>query len=257
MKIWGLDISVIIVALVTAYIGYQFNHRAKKRETFLKELSVSYNEVYSLMYVELSLIEATEGKEEKIRLIDNFVQEYSGKNSKIRLLASSYLLEYFYNFLKIHLKYKQEENRINEHELFKMVTELFSMIEDEYWNAHDTIYEDHKQFISDTFTNPFFVIFANLFRVIYHLSVFAFWSSIIILYFTVAQLISPVEWFPVWWNIYYSITLVIISIAFFGFMMMFKEMIIKKNRRESKLVKSLKKKTKETILKYRRLLLGH
>ncbi|WP_339192326.1 hypothetical protein NST68_26305 [Paenibacillus sp. FSL E2-0230] len=244
------------MALVTAYIGYQFNHRTKKRETFLKELNVSYNDVYSPMFVELSLIEATEEKEEKMRLIDNFVQDYSGKNSKIRLLASSFLLEYFYSFLKVYLKYKHEENRVNEHELLKMVTGLFLMIEDEYWNAHDTIYEDHKQFISDTFTNPFVVLLSSFFRVVYHLSVFIFWSSLIVLYFTLTQLVSPVEWFPIWWNITSSVLLVSVSVAFMAFMMMFREILIKRNRRESKLVKSLKRKLKEKIRKWWRSLRG-
>lgn len=33
-NVFGIEISVIIVALITAYIGYQFNYRIKKREVF-------------------------------------------------------------------------------------------------------------------------------------------------------------------------------------------------------------------------------
>lgn len=241
MKIWGIDLSVIIVALVTAYIGYQFNHRSKKREVFLRELGRSYDEIYSPMFEQLSLIEATEEKNEKLRMIDNFVQEYSGKDSKIRLIASSFILEYFHNLRKVHSKYKEDNNRVNERELLDKINGLYSMIEDEYWNAHDTIYEDHKQFISDTFNNPFFVVISNVYRIFYHLSVFVFWISLVVLYFTISHLIIPIEWVPKWWGITYALLFVILAILFFSFMMMFKEIVIKKNRRESRVSKNLKK----------------
>ncbi|MFS0723671.1 hypothetical protein [Paenibacillus sp. 1P07SE] len=244
MKIWGVDLSVIIVALVTAYIGYQFNHRSKKREAFLKELNTSYNEIYSPMFEQLSLIVATEDKNEKLKMIDTFIQEYSGKESKIRLIASSFILDYFHKLRKVYIKYKEEESRVNERELLDKINGLFPMIEDEYWNAHDTIYEDHKQFISDTFNNPFFVVLSSIFRIVYHLSVFVFWISAVILYFTIAHLIVPLEWVPKWWNITYALLLVLLAIMFFGIMMMFKEMLIKKNRRESRISKNLKKKIK-------------
>jgi len=244
MKIWGVELSVIIVALVTAYISYQFNHRSKKREAFLKELSTSYNEIYSPMFEQLSLIVATEEKNEKLKMIDTFVQEYWGKNSKIRLIASSFILDYFHNLRRVYIKYKEEESRVNERELLEKINGLHPMIEDEYWNAHDTIYEDHKQFISDTFNNPFFVVLSSIFRVVYHLSVVVFWISAVILYFTTAHLIVPLEWIPKWWNITYALLLVLLAIMFFGIMMMFKEMLIKKNRRESRISKHLKKKIK-------------
>ncbi|RAU91179.1 hypothetical protein [Paenibacillus sp. YN15] len=249
MKIWGIDLSVIIVALVTAYIGYQFNLRSKKRETFLKELGASYNEIYSPMFEQLSLIIETEEKSEKLRMIGIFVQEYSNKDSKIRLIASSFILDYFHKLKRVYFKYIQEENRVNERELLEMVNGLYSMIEDEYWNAHDIIYEDHKQFISDTFSNPFFVILSNIFRIVYHFSVFVFWISVVILYFTITQLISPVEWFPKWWNITNAFLFILLAIMFMGIMMMFKEILIKKNRRESKFVKNLKKKIKRFFVK--------
>lgn len=243
-KIWGIDPSVIIVALVTAYIGYQFNHRSKKREAFLKELNISYNEIYSPMFEQLSLIIATEEKNEKLKMIDTFIQEYSGKDSKIRLIASSFILDYFHKLRKVYIKYKEEESRVNEHELLDKINGLYPMIEDEYWNAHDTIYEDHKQFISDTFNNPFFVVLSSIFRIAYHLSVFIFWICAVILYFTITHLIVPLEWVPKWWNITYAFLLVLLAIMFFGIMMMFKEMLIKKNRRENRISKNLKIKIK-------------
>ncbi|MEK4192839.1 hypothetical protein NYE59_07185 [Paenibacillus sp. FSL L8-0323] len=245
MKILGIDLSVIIIALMTAYIGYQFNHRAKKRGVFLKELRHSYNEVYFPMFELLSVIIETEDKNHKMVLIDSFMQEFSGINSNIRFIGSSFILEYFYELRKAFFTYKNETNRTNEHELLEKVQGLYLSIEDEYWNAHDIIYEDHCQFVSDTFNNPFFVIFSNIFRIFYHLFVFVFWISSIILYFTIAHLIIPFEWVPDWWNIGIAFLLVILATMLFAIMMMFKEMMMKKNRRESKVMKSMKKKIKK------------
>lgn len=108
MKIWGIDLTVIIIALITAYIGYQFNHTSKKREAFLKELNNSYNEVYSPMFEQLQRIIELEDKTIKMEQIDFFIEEYSGKNSKIRFIASSFLLEYFYKLREVHKKNKQK-----------------------------------------------------------------------------------------------------------------------------------------------------
>ncbi|WP_152547729.1 hypothetical protein [Paenibacillus ehimensis] len=242
MKVLGIDLAVIIIALITAYIGYQFNHRAKKRETFLKELTNSYNEVYFPMFELLTDIIKTEEKIQKFELIDSFVQDYSGKESKIRFIGSSSILEYFYKLKDTYLKYKQESNRVNEHELLEKIRGFYLMIEDEYWNAHDIIYEDYKQFVSDAFNNPFFVIVAGVLRVLYHLSVFLFWISGVVLYFTISHMIIPIEWVPKWWNIYFSVLFLAMTTTIFGLMMMIKEIVMKKNRRESKVLKNIKRK---------------
>ncbi|WP_042196277.1 hypothetical protein [Paenibacillus camerounensis] len=240
MKVLGIDLSVIIIALITAYIGYQFNHTSKKREAFLKELTNSYNEVYSPMFEQLLIITETEDKTKKLEKIESFMDEYSSKDSKIRFIASSFLLDYFYKLRGVYKKYKNENNRSNEKELLDEIKGLFVMVENEYWDAHDIIYENHKQFKSDTFNNPIFVVLGSLFRILYHLSVFLFWISAVILYFTIAHLIVPLEWVPKWWNIYYGLLLLGMTTTVFAIMMMFKEMVMKKNRRESNVVKNVK-----------------
>lgn len=245
MKFFGIDLSVILIALITAYIGYQFNVRSKKREAFLKELSTSYNEIYSPMHEQLTLIMENDQNSKKLEMIDSFIQKYSEKDSKIRFIASSYILEYFYKLRIAHLNYIKEASRKNEKEVLTMIKSLHSMIEDEFWNAHDIIYADHKQFISDAFKNPIFVILGSAFKIIYHLSVFLCWVCAVILYFTISHMIIPIELIPKWWNIYYAMFLLALSLILFWFLMMFKEMMIKKNRRESRIVKNFKVKIKE------------
>ncbi|MEK4454007.1 hypothetical protein [Paenibacillus sp. FSL L8-0506] len=245
MKVLGIDLSVIFIALITAYIGYQFNHTSKKREAFLKELTNSYNEVYSPMFEQLLLIMEAEEKTAKLELIESFMDEYSSKESKIRFIASSFLLHYFYKLRGIYKKYKNENNRSNEKELLDEVKGLFVMIENEYWDAHDIIYENHKQFKSDSFNNPFLVFLGSILRIVYHLSAFLLWITAAVVYFTIAHMISPLEWIPEWWNITTAILTFLAAVTFFSIMMMFREMVVKKNRRESRVVKNLKESIKK------------
>ncbi|MDR6726940.1 hypothetical protein J2W91_005465 [Paenibacillus amylolyticus] len=245
MKVWGIDLTVIIIALITAYIGYQFNHTSKKREAFLKELNNSYNEVYFPMFEQLQQIIELKDKTIKMEKVDFFMEEYSGKNSNIRFIASSFLLEYFYKLREVHIKYKQENNRINEKDLLKKIEGFHIMIENEYWDAHDIIYENHKQFVSDSFLNPFFVLIRSTLRVVYHLSVFLLWTSATLIYFTFAHIVSPLAWVPEWWNISIALLIFLGAVMSFGLMLMFKELLIKKNRRESRVVKKLKERLKK------------
>jgi len=241
----GIDLSVIIIALITAYIGYQFNHTSRKRDAFLRELISSYNEVYSPMFEQLLSIMETEDKAKKLERIESFMEQYSTNDSKIRFIASSFLLDYFYKLRAVYKKYKYENNRTHENELLNKIKELYVMIEDEYWDAHDIIYENHKQFKSDSFNNPFLVFVGSILRIVYHLSVFLLWVSAAIVYFTIAHIVSPLEWIPEWWNIATAILTLLVAIMFFSIMLAFREMVVKKNRRESKMVKNLKGRIKK------------
>lgn len=197
------------------------------------------------MFEQLLLIMEAEEKTAKLELIESFMDEYSSKESKIRFIASSFLLHYFYKLRGIYKKYKNENNRSNEKELLDEVKGLFVMIENEYWDAHDIIYENHKQFKSDSFNNPFLVFLGSILRIVYHLSAFLLWITAAVVYFTIAHMISPLEWIPEWWNITTAILTFLAAVTFFSIMMMFREMVVKKNRRESRVVKNLKESIKK------------
>lgn len=125
------------------------------------------------------------------------------------------------------------------------------MIEEEYWNAHDIIYGNHKQFISNSFNNPFIVFLGGILRVVYHLSVFLVWIMAVVVYFTIAHIISPLKWIPEWWNFPTAMLIFLSAVMFFGINLMFKEMTIKKNRRKREIavLKTLKVKIKNKVHK--------
>lgn len=247
MEILGIDISVIIIALITAYIGFLFNSRSKKRENFIKELRNSYIEVYSPMFESLSEIKKTENKEIRLSLIDRFFESYSGSDTKIRYIASSFLLEYFYELRNSYELYKKESSRKNEKDLMEKLNAFYIMIEDEYWNAHDIIYEDHLHFRDTAFLNPFIVVLLVLFRILYHLSTFIVWASLIVLYFSIWNELFRLEVIPEWWSVTYALLFLTISLMFFGVMLMFKQFAVKNNRRKNKLMKKMEKKIKKLL----------
>jgi hypothetical protein len=242
MKIFGLDVSVITIALITAYIGYQFSFRAKKKESFIKELLNSYNEVYFPMNELLQEIAVTEDKNVKNGLIECFMNRYSGPQSQIRFIGSSLILEYFYDLRITFNSFQLDPSIANEQELLKKIKELTVMIENEYWDAHDIIYEEHLQFRDDTFKNPILVLVQNLVRFIYYLSTFCVWLSLGYLYFAIWNKIVHIESFPAWWTIKDALILVFYSLMLFGVVFSIKYNAIKKNRRTNKVIKKLKKK---------------
>ena len=54
MNLSDLQIPVIILAIITGFISYQYNYRSKKKEVYLKDLNLSYNEVYTPMFIKLN-----------------------------------------------------------------------------------------------------------------------------------------------------------------------------------------------------------
>lgn len=115
------------------------------------------------------------------------------------------------------------------------------MIEGEYWDAHDLIYKDHKQFQSDLFLNPFMFIIKTLFRLLYNLSSFLVIINLVALYFSIIDYFFHFPSFPEYLQISYVILFLMINIIIFSFLLMMKEFIVNKNRRSNRINKSIKK----------------
>lgn len=240
MKIFGIDISVIILAIITSFIGYQFSGRTKKREVFVNELSRSYNEVYFPIYELLKEIIKENDAELQIEKLNTFFQMYSGPESKIKYIGSTLLLESYYELRDHHRNYMLAQSEWSKDELFKKLTKFKEEIEDEFWDAHDIIYENHNQFKAESFQNPFIVITMNIVRYSYYLVTFSVWGSLVMLYLASWSEITK-DNLPTWWNIKNSITMLIISILLNICMLSVRSLVIKKNRRKGELFRLFKK----------------
>lgn len=243
MKFYGIDISVLVIALITAYIGYQFNFRARKKEAFLKELLISYNETYFPMKELLQEIVEHEERDTKLRLIESFIYQFSGPESKVKYIGSSFILEFFYELRELFKGYKIDQTRINEKKLLEKINQFQTMINDECWDAHDIIYEEHLQFRDDTFKNPILVFVLSITRFFYYLSTFTVWVSLGYLYFAIWNRIVGIQSFPEWWTIIDGLYLLSSALIIYGVLLSVKSFAIKKNRRKNKTFKKLKGRT--------------
>jgi len=240
MKIIGIDLSFIVVAITTAYIGYQFNLRSKKKDIFLKEISNSYNEVYFPMYELLSEINRVEEQTKKLELIVIFFDRFSGINSSARYIGSSKLLEKFFETRNMYFNYKINYSESNEHILLESIENFRKKIVKEFWDAHDIIYDEYLQLKADAFRNPFIVLTFNVLRGLYHLTTFSFIISLFLVYFTVWDTFTSERVFPEWWTIRYAIGTVFLILTIYGLMNSIKEIVIIKNRRKSKVLNKIR-----------------
>ncbi|MBC2728636.1 hypothetical protein [Desulfosporosinus sp.] len=243
-----ISFSVILIAVITAYIGYKFNDRTKKKEKFIKELTNSYNEVYFPMYELLLNITKAEDSIQRDKLLEDFLVTYSGVDSKIRFIGTCSILEYFYDLRSTYNKYIKE-NKQNESILSEKLTNLLNMIETEFWDAHDIIYEDHIQFKDDSFKNPFLVVSLSILRVIYYFTSFALGLSFLVLYVVIWDRIIPVELLPKEVNFQSTIGLILFLTMVYGMMFTIKEFAVKRNRRKSKSFKNIVRRIKSKVSK--------
>ncbi|WP_438349950.1 hypothetical protein ACP8HI_04580 [Paenibacillus sp. FA6] len=135
---FGIQISVIIIAVFTAFIGYQFRIREKRKDSSYSELSKSYNEVYGPMFFRLKEINQSTDDNEKQGLIDAFFKDFS---SKAQLLGSSVLLK---KYIDLNALFNTHKNKSSlESIITEKLIDFHTLLETEFWDAHDIIYKEH------------------------------------------------------------------------------------------------------------------
>lgn len=149
-KLFGIQISVLIVAVFTAFVAYQFRVREKKRETSYSELLKSYNEAYSPIMFSLKEIMEKQQGDEKNSLINKFFFEFGLSNSKAHLLGSAELLSLYFKLNTFYKAYQHEPE--NYEERFQACLKEFELgINEEFWDAHDIIYKEHLRYKDHSF----------------------------------------------------------------------------------------------------------
>lgn len=242
MSYFGIQLPVVILAIITAFVGYQFNFRAKKKEIYLKELSQSYHEVYSPMFIRLKRVIGEKEQNKKKDLLAEFFEYYQQNETKIRFIGSSYNLEAFFKLELSYFEYINSPGRVSEKALFDSLNDFYVSIENEFWEAHDIIYEDHLQFRSLNKKNIFFKLIIELFILIHNLSTFIFAIAGLYLYISIwNEYIQefPNEEIKQWLSVPFSIFTVLMSIVLFSFTKMFYVSVKKENKRNNSSIKRL------------------
>jgi hypothetical protein len=199
------------------------------------------------MYELLRNIKATVEKSTQLLLLDDFFQKYSGLESKVRYIGTSSKLEYFYEFESTYKSYKKNQTGSTENELFEIFKSFSLMMSDEFWEAHEVIYEDHLKFKSLFNKNPFVIVIFEIISFVQYTINFLVWTSLFILYFSIWNHFQRWNAIPEWWNLSIAIQ---ICLYLFGFSLITKSishLVAKRNRRKHPIVTRLKKKYPRTF----------
>lgn len=142
---FGVQVSVLIVAVFTAFIGYQFRIREKKRDQAHAEITKSYNESYSPVKFLLKEIIEEHDKVNRSILIDRFFENHGLNGLKGASIGSSNMLKSFFELNSLYKAFKHDSNSY-EDKFINKLKEFESEITQEFWDAHDIIYKEHIRY---------------------------------------------------------------------------------------------------------------
>ncbi|ETT54787.1 hypothetical protein C162_03774 [Paenibacillus sp. FSL R7-269] len=251
MNLSDFQIPVIILAAISGFISYQYNHRAKKRESYLKDLSLSYNEVYTPMFKKLKRIKHEQNHQAKMGLIKDFFDEYSTDSTKVRYIGTSFNLETYFELEIQYEKYLQNPGRTTEHSLIDNMEGFYKSIEAEFWEAHDIIYEDHLQYKSLTRKNIFNKLIIEFLILLHNISSFLLGASLIFVYVClwnryIQELPMP-EGYSQYLDIIMALLIFLTAVMLFSLTKIFYLTVKKVNRRTNQFLKDLINKIKKKL----------
>jgi hypothetical protein len=233
MKVFGIEISVVVIAIVTGFIGYQFSLRTKRKDNFLKELTVNYTQLYYPMYERLRAIRKIEDANERNGWFNDFFTYYSNSESPIKLLGSTRTLESYFELHGLFKNMMKENTRVEALKFSDNLDSFRNSIEREFWNAHNVIYKDYKKFMDIEFRSPFFALTFEILVLTKQLIQYVLIITGLFLYFTLwNSFISkvPLEEVPVWFDLNFSIVLFVSTIVLYAVLSMYSSLVVWDNR---------------------------
>ncbi|MDD4569105.1 MAG: hypothetical protein PHE70_03130 [Tepidanaerobacteraceae bacterium] len=239
MTIENKDLWSIFLALFSAFIVYQFGRRSKGMDSFLDSLIRSYENVYYPIYIILKKIDRVRSDESE-QLITDFFKEYSLPDSSLKLIASTFILEWYFDLEQKYINLLKNTNEINRSEFWKSFDSFYIMIEDEFWQAHDIIYKDYYKFKSLVYKNPFLKMLMEISIFFYNVTLFVVYVAMTIVVVSIYNYFIPITIFPKWWKIHYGILILMVAFILYGFALILSSWYVSnQNKRKSKLTKKI------------------
>ncbi|MCG7406575.1 hypothetical protein MH117_04030 [Paenibacillus sp. ACRRX] len=242
MSLTNVQLPVIILAIITGFISYLYNFRAKKRESYLKELGLSYNEVYTPMYIKLKRIKFIRDHDKKMILIKEFFDEYKVDNSNVRFIGTTSNLETYFELEVMYEEYLQNPGRSTEYLFMKKLESFYWTIENEFWEAHDIIYEDHLQFKSLNRKNIFYKLVIEFLILLHNVSRFLLGATLLFLYICLwNQYIQKNSFLNAsgWFDVQLALLSLLCSIMLFSLTKIFYVSVKRENRKSNEVLKKI------------------
>lgn len=229
----GIEVSVIIAAVITAFIGYQFNLRVKRSEYFLNELRNSYEELYFPMYMRIEAIKNTENDSMRKERLKDFFADYTNSSSNVKWLGTSETLAMYYVLCETYSKCDSTDKAMNE---FNIDFAQFSKkAEKEFWEAHDIIYKDHLRFKYLSHKNSFLVALIEGISILYNFTSFLIYLGLLLIYFAISQQFINLKGFPEEITVPISLLIFLIIVMTHSLVLMLSiTFVTKKNTRSEK-----------------------
>lgn len=158
--LFEIQTSVLIVAVFTAFVGYQFRLREKKRDMAHSELIKSYNDFYSPILFAIREINELPQSEEQNDLTNKLFTDYGLGSSKGHLIGSVNMLNTYFELNALYRAFKHQTDAY-EAKFLKCLKEFEVMIDQEFWDAHDIIYKEHNRYKDHNF-KPLKSLFIDL-----------------------------------------------------------------------------------------------
>ena len=201
----------ILLALISGLIGYQFSRRGSEKDRFLDGLTKSYKEVYYPMHKWLVKILQTENKDAKDLLLKEFFSHYSSIDSDLKWMADFSLLKDYFDLEKWYLSLLPQQ-----YDLFiENLTKFSSSIKEEFHEAHSLIYLNYNRSKRIMEANPAKRILVEFILLVYYVSLFLTYLSLIYLFLSIVNWIQPVHLQSNWLSIYLAFLLLMFDAILF------------------------------------------
>ncbi|MGK5509429.1 hypothetical protein [Brevibacillus formosus] len=214
----------LFIAIVGAVIAYFFGQRSKNLERFYDQTKTSLKEITSPIFHELRNINATQIPEKKERLLRNFFEKYSSKDTNIYLIGNRFILEYYYKLHNFFNAFLITRNEKDWEEFCQRYDGFFITIEEEYWKTFEISYSEYKWNQFNMNKNIFFRLWNGTVRFLHITSkvivvvagfcvYFAIYDQLVIAFFKDMNIL-PDDFFI------FSIMLLFLSLILYSFMTM-------------------------------------
>ena len=233
------DLWPILIALLSAFIGYQFSRRAKGNDSFIVELTKSYENSYYPMYIQMKTIKEYE-MEQRDQLVKEFIEFYSLPSSTTKSIASTSLLEMFFELRQKYLDFVKDNDEVIRQAFWESFEVFYSALENEFWQAHYIIYKDYHVFKTLITKNQLLRILMELSILVYNVTTFLLYITGFVLYLSIWNYFKPLSIFPSWWTVKHSLFLSLEAILAQLVMLTISSWYVSlRNKRKSILLKKL------------------
>ncbi|RNB53510.1 hypothetical protein EDM57_19645 [Brevibacillus gelatini] len=175
----------VVVAFITATLGYFLGIRTKKFERLYVLANENLKDICSPMFHELRKIKQTEDPEKREEMLRIFFEKHTDSNSNVYKLANRFIIDSFYEMEQEFSKFLRSRSREDWRGFWYKFEGFYLMVEEEYFSNYDFIYREFGWLRSLCRGNLFLRIVQEFIKLLYTTSSFIVIVCVFLVYLTV------------------------------------------------------------------------